>query len=64
MRVLITTPVFPPDHGGPAVYVPSLGRWLVERGHQVEVVAFCSEREPRGHPFPVHTIGPGSFSSA
>jgi len=61
MRVLITTPVFPPDLGGPAVYVPSLGRWLVERGHHVEVVAFCSDPAPRGHPFAVHTIGPASF---
>jgi glycosyltransferase involved in cell wall biosynthesis len=61
MRVLITTPVFPPDLGGPAVYVPSLGRWLAERGHEVGVIAFCSEREPRGFPFAVHTIGPGSF---
>ena len=39
MRVLITSPVFPPDLGGPAVYVPSLARWLVERGHEVKVVA-------------------------
>lgn len=61
MRVLITSPVFPPDLGGPAVYVPSLGRWLVERGHHVEVVAFCSDPSPSGFPFAVHTIGPGSF---
>ena len=61
MRILITTPVFPPDLGGPAVYVPSLGRWLVGRGHDVTVIAFCSEREPRGFPFAVRTIGPASF---
>ena len=61
MRVLITTPVFPPDLGGPAVYVPSLARWLVERGHEVEVLAFCSDPAPQGFPFPVHTIPPGSF---
>ena len=42
-RILITSPVFPPDLGGPAVYVPSLARWLVERGHEVTVVAFCSD---------------------
>jgi glycosyltransferase involved in cell wall biosynthesis len=58
MRVLITSPVFPPDLGGPAVYVPSLARFLLERGHSVEVVAFCSERAPKGHPFPVKTIPP------
>jgi glycosyltransferase involved in cell wall biosynthesis len=62
MRVLITSPVFPPDLGGPAVYVPSLGRFLVERGHQVEVVAFCSDPAPAGHPFPVQAISRGPLT--
>jgi glycosyltransferase involved in cell wall biosynthesis len=57
MRILITTPVFPPDLGGPAVYVPSLGRWLVDRGHEVRVVAFCSDPRPTGYPFQVVSIG-------
>lgn len=59
MRVLITSPVFPPDLGGPAVYVPSLGRFLVERGHDVKVVAFCSEPDPKGFPFEVVAIPRG-----
>ena len=59
MRVLITSPVFPPDLGGPAVYVPSLGRFLVERGHEVRVVAFCSDPDPQGFPFPVDAIPRG-----
>ena len=59
MRVLITSPVFPPDLGGPAVYVPSIGRFLMERGHSVEVVAFCSEDQPQGHPFPVVAVPRG-----
>jgi len=59
MRVLFTSPVFPPDLGGPAVYVPSLGRYLVERGHEVKVIAFCSEANPTGHPFEVITIPRG-----
>jgi len=61
MRVLITSPVFPPDLGGPAVYVPSLARFLLERGHAVEVVAFCSDPEPKGWPFPVKSISRGSL---
>jgi glycosyltransferase involved in cell wall biosynthesis len=61
MRVLITSPVFPPDLGGPAVYVPSLARFLLERGHSVEVVAFCSDPEPKGHPFPVVAISRGAL---
>lgn len=59
MKVLLTSPVFPPDLGGPAVYVPSLARFLMERGHSVRVVAFCAEREPKGHPFPVVAIPRG-----
>lgn len=61
MRVLITTPVFPPDLGGPAVYVPSLARFLLERGHTVKVVAFCSDPSPKGHPFPIVSISRGSL---
>jgi glycosyltransferase involved in cell wall biosynthesis len=59
MRVLITSPIFPPDLGGPAVYVPSLGRFLVERGHEVRVVAFCSDEHPTGYPFPVRAVPRG-----
>ena len=59
MRVLITSPVFPPDLGGPAVYVPSIGRFLMDRGHEVRVIAFCSEEQPSGHPFPVQAIPRG-----
>lgn len=59
MRVLITSPVFPPDLGGPAVYVPSIARFLLERGHEVRVVAFCAERDPKGHPFPIRAITRG-----
>lgn len=58
MRVLITTPVFPPDLGGPAVYVPSFARFLLERGHAVKVVAFCSDPAPKGHAFPIVAITP------
>lgn len=59
MRILITSPVFPPDLGGPAVYVPSVGRYLAARGHQVKVVAFCSDARPTGYPFEVISILPG-----
>jgi glycosyltransferase involved in cell wall biosynthesis len=61
MRVLITSPVFPPDLGGPATYVPSFARFLLERGHTVKVVAFCSDPAPQGHPFPVVAIPPSSL---
>ena len=41
------------------MYVPSVGRFLVERGHTVEVVAFCSDPAPAGHPFAVVSIARG-----
>lgn len=62
MRVLLTSPVFPPDLGGPATYVPNLGRFLVERGHEVRVVAFCSDPEPKGYPFAVRAISRGNLA--
>ncbi len=62
MRVLVTSPVFPPDLGGPAVYVPSVARFLQERGHDVKVVAFCSDPQPKGHTFPVVAISRGNLA--
>lgn len=56
MKILITSPVFPPDLGGPATYVPSLARFLVDQGHEVTVVAFCSDPAPKGWPFRVVSI--------
>jgi glycosyltransferase involved in cell wall biosynthesis len=56
VKILITSPVFPPDLGGPATYVPSIGRYLVDQGHEVTVIAFCSDPEPKGWPFRVISI--------
>lgn len=61
MRILITSPVFPPDLGGPAVYVPSAAKFFVDAGHEVEVLAFCSEPKVTGFPFKVTTISRGNL---
>lgn len=61
MRILITSPVFPPDLGGPAVYVPSAARFFVDAGHEVGVLAFCSESKVTGYPFEVTTISRGNL---
>ena len=45
MRISLLTPDFPPVLSGISVQVDHLGRCLVERGHEVRVVAF-SPREP------------------
>lgn len=41
--ILMTTPIFPPDVGGPATYVPKLANHLVEHGWDVIVYALSSE---------------------
>ena len=41
MRLLITTPVYPPEIGGPATFVPRLATHLVNHGHQVSVLTFA-----------------------
>jgi glycosyltransferase involved in cell wall biosynthesis len=56
VKILITSPIFPPDLGGPATYVPSLGEHLTRGGHEVTVVAFCSDPSPSGWPFRVISI--------
>lgn len=56
MKICITSPIFPPDLGGPSTYVPSFASYLVQRGHQVTVVAFCSDPAPQGWPFKVVSI--------
>ena len=59
MRICIIASVFPPDIGGPATYVPAIARALVERGHQVKVIAVTDpahlQCEGR-YPFPVFRI--------
>jgi len=44
MKILITTPIFPPEIGGPAIYSREISRRLREKGHQVRVVAFTSSQ--------------------
>ena len=41
MRMLIVTPIFPPEIGGPATYSSELSKELVERGHNITVVALA-----------------------
>jgi glycosyltransferase involved in cell wall biosynthesis len=56
VNIVITSPIFPPDLGGPSTYVPSIAGWLVARGHIVTVVAFCSDPAPAGWPFRVVSV--------
>ena len=55
MRIFITTPVFPPDIGGPATYVPNLAKYLHEKGHKVRVLTFLDDNS-RINDYPFRVI--------
>ena len=42
MKILLTTPIFPPEIGGPATYTYEVSRRLRQRGHDVRVVTFAN----------------------
>lgn len=44
MKILIITPIFPPEIGGPATYTLEVSKRFKERGHQVLVVAFTNSK--------------------
>ncbi|TKT72401.1 glycosyltransferase family 4 protein [Afipia massiliensis] len=44
MNLLIVTGIFPPDHGGPASYVPRMASALADRGHNIVAVVTLSDR--------------------
>lgn len=56
MKVLVVTGIFPPDHGGPASYVPTIARGLQQLGHEIVAVVTLSDRhdhDDRHYGFPV-----------
>jgi glycosyltransferase involved in cell wall biosynthesis len=59
MKILIVSGIFPPDHGGPATYVPRIASALMERGHEVVGVVTLADKLTQTHtvfPFPVFRI--------
>ncbi len=44
MRIVIATPLYPPEIGGPATYVKLLSKGLPERGIEVDLVKFSDVR--------------------
>lgn len=59
VRVLIVTGIFPPDHGGPAGYVPRIAEALIARGHEVLSVitlSDCVDQNDSCYRFPVIRI--------
>jgi glycosyltransferase involved in cell wall biosynthesis len=55
MHVILLPGIWPPDVGGPATHGPELARFLVGRGHAVQVVTMASA-PPTELPCPVTTV--------
>lgn len=53
MKILVTTPLLPPEIGGPATYTPEMVQRL-KTNHEITVLAFADNPEPLG--VPLHTI--------
>ncbi len=47
MKILIATGIYPPEQGGPATYSRACAQAMIERGHEVTVIAY-GEDEERG----------------
>ena len=58
MKILVITPIFPPDIGGPASYVPAVSASLVAKGHAVTVLTLSDllAHDDSAYPFPVIRI--------
>ena len=63
MNILFVTGIFPPDHGGPASYVPRMAAALVARGHVVKVICLSDriDHDDSARSFAVHRIRRGIF---
>ena len=44
MKILLATPIFPPEIGGPATYSYEISRRLMKKGHDVRVVTFADTK--------------------
>jgi glycosyltransferase involved in cell wall biosynthesis len=55
MNVLIVSGIWPPDIGGPASHAPEVARFLLDRGHRVQVVV-TADRPPGSEDYPVHFV--------
>lgn len=46
MKITIASGIFPPDSGGPAIYVPKIAEYFSRLGHQVEVICLSNSLKP------------------
>ncbi len=62
LKLLVVTGIFPPDHGGPASYVPAVSAALAQRDFDVIGVVTLSDslgHDDSGYPFPVLRLARG-----
>ena len=43
MNILITVGIFPPDIGGPAVFVPKIAKHLENQGHEIQIICLADD---------------------
>ena len=43
MKILITTPIFPPEIGGPATYSYGVAKRLIKKGHEIKIVTLFDQ---------------------
>lgn len=55
MKILISTPIFPPEIGGPAIYTMEVAQRLQEKGHKIRIVTFTDEK-PQAENLEVITV--------
>lgn len=49
MKILLVTGIFPPDIGGPATFVPNLGKYLENRGHEVRILTLAKNTKKQSN---------------
>jgi len=43
MNILITVGIFPPDIGGPSVFVPKIAKHLENQGHEIQIICLADD---------------------
>jgi glycosyltransferase involved in cell wall biosynthesis len=62
MRILLVTGIFPPDHGGPASYVPMIASELKARNHEIVAIVTLSDVvDGNGYAFPIVRLRRGMW---
>jgi len=53
MKIILATPIYPPEIGGPAIYAKNLREGLEKRGHSVKIISY---QGLKGYPQPLKIV--------